>query len=243
MRHFSLITILGTLALFISPLQADISVDEVLSLARSYRGTEPVLEALESIQYFSTVEGEEGQPDSKVNLMVKKPFLQRMETVNQGFISITITNGYEGYGMRKDIETGRQERFILTPQRVDEMIINALENLYFYKGFEHRNGSLKAEGPIDYKGQSAYKTTTTYPSGVAYDRYFDTETGRLYATVSYDGIELIEEGSQKIEGIEFPERIQVHKDGQLIYTVILDHIAVNRDVDDTLFELSSLSLP
>ena len=222
--------------------QTNISVDEVLGLARSYRGTEAALEAVNSIQYFSTAE-KDGQATTKVNLIVKKPFRQRMETVNAGLITVTITNGYEGYGMKKDLEADQQERFILNPKRVDQMIINALENLYFYKGFKHRNGSLQAEGPLLYKEQTVYKMTTTYPSGAYYDRYIDVETGRLLSTVSYDGIHLIEEGTQHINGIAFPEKIQIYTEDQLMYTVVLDHILINGPVNDETFELSSLSLP
>lgn len=221
-----------------SVLNAD-SVNDFLKKARSQLGTESALDSVESIQYVGVVKSNTGEKMSDLELIFEKPNCQKLKEVRGDKVNQTAVNGFEGYVMSVDM-TNPSSRVIqvLRPLQVKRLMANAVENLNFFKGPDHMRGAeIIDEGVTEYNGQQARKIKFQYPLDLYYIRYFNPDNGKLIATISSDGLTMIEKDSLKSSGISFPKSVETYDEtGKLLRSVEFTEVKVNEKLDPSMFD-------
>ncbi len=222
----------------VSVLNAD-SLDDFLKKARAQLGPESKLDSVESIEYKGTVISPTGEEMSKLELIFDKPNRQLLKEIRGEVVNQTAVNGYEGYVMSIDPANPRSPLVqVLRPGQVKRLMANAVENLNFFDGPEKmRGGEIVDEGMTDYNGQTVRKIKFVYPLDLFYVRYFDPNSGKLIATVSSDGLTMVEKNSLNAAGIKFPKTVDTYDEtGKLLRTVEFTEVNVNQKLDPGAFD-------
>lgn len=221
-------------------LQASDAV-QFIAKSRELIGKNSALEGIQTLQYEGVLIDAEGKNQGRLLMQFKKPFKQKVTHETDTGIEITASNGHEGYQMfiSKDGVTPRKLG-VLTHDKVQMLVINAIENLYFFNGYLKRGGRLLDEGQANFLGKPARKFIFRYPSGVDFERYFDPNSAELLGTLSSEGVLNREVEYQQIKGIRFPKKLVASKDGKELYTIVFDKIEVNPEILDQVFEFPSL---
>lgn len=224
---------LGALTLSAEPLE------EFIKKARAQLGTEQALKSVESIHYTAEVSSPTGEKISTLELIFDKPNRQLLREERADQIHQTAVNGFEGYLLSYNPDNPNQKVLrVLPPYQTKRLMSNAVENLNFFNGPTLlRGGKRVDEGLVDYKGQTARKILFEYPQGLVYERYFDPNTGKLLATVSSDGLTMVERKSMQSNGIKFPGVVDTYdSEGTLQRTVEFTEVVVNGDIDPGKFD-------
>lgn len=222
----------------VSSLYAD-SVEDFLKKARSQLGAESALDGVESIHYKGKVISPTGEEMSQLELVFDKPNRQLLKEVRGDVVNQTAVNGYEGYVMSKDPANPNGPMVqVLRPGQVKRLMANAVENLNFFDGPEKMRGAeIIDEGMADYNGKNARKIKFSYPLGLFYTRYFEPDSAKLIATVSSDGLTMMEKNSLTAGGIKFPKTVETYDEtGKLLRTVEFTEVTVNEKVDAGVFD-------
>jgi len=216
-------------------------LDKFVALARSQLGAEAVLQGVDSLQYEGVLYDGEGKRQERVVLQFKKTHKQRITRESADMFEVTATNGHEGYKslVRKD-NSKPPMLGVLSHIQVQTLVINSLENLYFFQGYKLRSGKIEDAGMENFNGVVARKIKFSYPSGTEFTRYFDSKSGELLASMDQEGLMSKDLGKQTVAGIRFPKKLQQSKDGVVKFTIEFDKITVNGDLRDQVFEFPSL---
>ncbi|WP_309399883.1 hypothetical protein [Cerasicoccus maritimus] len=237
MRFYRTIAVLFMVSSF-SALHAD-SLEDFMKKARSQLGTESALDSVETIHYKGKVISPTGEEMSELELVFDKPNRQLLKEVRGDVINQTAVNGYEGYVMSKDPANPNGPMVqVLRPGQVKRLMANAIENLNFFDGPEKMRGAeIIDEGMADYNGETVRKIKFSYPLGLYYTRYFDPKSGKLIATVSSDGLTMVEKNSLSAGGIKFPKTVDTYDEtGKLLRTVEFNEVTVNEKIDAGMFD-------
>ena len=125
-----------------------------------------------------------------------------------GVSEVTAVNGYEGWIRVTDEGSGESSTRVMDFRNVERMLVNTWENLHFFKEPTERFGKTRYLGKVEHRGRDVYKIKTAYPSGSAFTRYFDTQTGELVATETDRGLEVLEIGMIEAGGRKFPRKLE-----------------------------------
>lgn len=214
-----------------------ITVEEVLTLARSRIGTEDQLKKVESIRFIGRINDGKGG-GSPIELTMQKPSSQRLETVSAGYANTIATNGEEGYMMMSPLGESEEKPVIklLNTDRVRKMRVNTIENLNFFQTKGLLRGNVEYKGLSIKRGKRCYKLLTTYPGGLSFMRFIDMKTGKLMTTLDYDEIEVVEEGEILVEGVLLPKTINAFQEGKIISSVTFERIILNPKLDKDYFD-------
>jgi len=226
---------------FTSSVQAaDSQVKEVLSFARSYLGDEASLNAVESLRFageFSYGEGQVG----KIEILMEKPChqLQVMHT-GESVIEVGLDD-IEAW--KKTYREGSPDKFrLLMAQLVElkRLRANCFENLNFYSTKRIPGRRIDYLGKVEVDGIEAHQVRFSYGS-VSFTRHFDVETGQLVMTRLENGEEIREDGEIEVAGIRFPKKLITRSADGDINIITFKTIEVNPEIDDTIFEVPSLT--
>lgn len=214
-------------------------VDAFLKKARAHLGPESTLEGVETISYHGVVMSPTGEKLSDLVLYFDAPNRQLLQEKRENVINQTAVNGYEGYVMSKDPTDPKKEIIqVLRPIQTKRLMFNAIENLNFFEGAEKiRGGEIIDEGVVDYNGKPARKIRFNYPFELYYVRYFNPDSGELLATISSDGLTMVEQHKIQAGGITFPKTVDTYDEtGALLRTVEFTEIKVNEQLQPGLFD-------
>ena len=53
-------------------------------------------------------------------------------------------------------------------------------------------------------------------------------------------VTMVEEGTQQVAGINFPEKTESYNNDQLVRTIVFDKITVNGEIDNSKFQVPSI---
>ena len=207
-----------------------------LELARSFFGPEEKLKAVTSIYYDGKIVDPSGKGSGTFRLYLKKPYCQRMEIQIGDVRTITAVNGAEGYRQQINQTTGRGRMGILHPTQVEKIIVNTVENLYFLKGTQKRNGNVSFLGKADLQGRECYKLKFIYRDTLFYERYVDLENGKILSTEDERGVTVYQRGEIYSGGIRFSKSIESFKDKKHLNTIHFQKIMVNVPMKDVFFD-------
>lgn len=232
----------GFVCLFGASFLSATSAEQTLQRARDYVGEDSRLRAVNALQFEGTVMDPEGKQIGKMRLQFKKPYQQRATVWLPMGKEIKATNGYEGFAVLHFEDKSKAPRMqVYDFGKVQEMIINAAENLYFFEGYKQRRGTLVDGGIVEFDGKKAHKLRFEYPHDMWFERYFDPETGQLYGTLIHNGRMSKEKEPTVVDGIRLPQRLMGFKDGELEYEIYFDTILINPELPQSLFEYPSLN--
>jgi hypothetical protein len=221
------------LLLFLCPC---LLANDALDLARAFFGPPEKLQSVNSIYYEGKIINPSGEGSGTFGLYLKKPFFQRMEIHVGDVITVTAVNGSEGYRQQSNMITGKGRLGILHPAQVEKIIVNTVENLYFLKGFEIRNGRIGFQGKADFKGQACYKLKFFYRANLFYERFVELETGKVLATRDERGITVYQRGEISSGGIRFSRSVESYKGDKHLNTIHFKKILINSPMKDEIFD-------
>ena len=210
--------------------------NDALDLARAFFGPPEKLQSVNSIYYEGKIMNPSGEGSGTFRLYLKKPFFQRMEIHVGDVITVTAVNGSEGYRQQSDKITGKGRLGILHPAQVEKIIVNTVENLYFLKGSEKRNGRISFQGKADFKGQACYKLKFFYRDNLFYERFVELETGKILATRDERGITVYQRGEIFSGGIRFSRSVESYKGDKHLNTIHFKKILINSPMKDEIFD-------
>lgn len=211
----------------------------MIAKARSFYGAEVDLNAIRSIHYRGRLTSTESQPEGKptsvearVEIIVQKPYQQRIVATAPEKVEITALDDYEGW---QRIEDPRNREFgrmgLLSKEQVKRLRANTWEQLAFYKGIEQKGGAVIDHGLVDLDGKTARKLEFVHDEDIIFTRYFDPVSGQLLQTETEQGARIREDGELRAGGVRFPQRVittLLLANGTLrVVTVEFDSVTVN----------------
>ena len=176
----------------------------------------------------------------------KRPDKIRTEVEMQGMKMKTVINGKEGWTMNPMM--GATE-----PQKIPESQMESAtgdsdffdSELFDYAGKGHTVVKLD---DAEVNGKSAYVLQLNHKNGQSVKYYIDKSNYLILKTsahVKNMGVEVDVDSYHKdykeVNDIPFAHTIEVYSNGQLFQTTKITAIELNKDVDDTMFEKSSLT--
>ena len=232
------------LVAFLLLVQAQASLDDVEAIvrkARTYLGDESQLKAVHALQFRGkvTLYQENTTKEGEVILTLRKPYSQKVEFIFPDQSMVTGFNGYEGY----EYVEGKYEDG--TPYRVIHSIglddarrnkAAALENLSFFRPFTFTGDNVKDRGVVTVNGVSTRRVDFIHNDTYVFSRFFDLDTGDLLKSQLDTGIVTIETGEIIANGIRFSDTILGQVDGNTIYEMVFDNIAVNPAIEPDFFD-------
>lgn len=221
---------------FLTSILGAMTPDEAVAKMRKHLATESTLENIETLRYQGTINLVDGTIN-KFLVAYKKPFLQVVEIENDEMIMRRSMDGYQGFVEQKTKATGKIRQGIMGLDIYNSMVIEAIENLYFFKGSPIFPMEVTIIEPsLQYEGKDALVIKFQHSYGIFYERTINKATGDILSSTSHNGVRLVEVGEQFIDGIRFPEKLENYdKDGKLVNSFNFDSIEVNPNLDDSYF--------
>ena len=207
----------------------------ILALARKAFGPEKKLISIKSLYYEGRIVDPAGKANGLFKLYLRKPYHQRMEIEVDEVLTVTAINGLEGYRQMLHKPSGKSRLGILNPQQVEKIIVNTIENLFFLKGTEHRNGKIIFEGKTELQGKECYILKFQYRNNLFFERFIDLESGKILATRDERGVLVYQRGEIFSDGIRFSKSVESYLKEKHINTIHFQHIEVNKVMKDELF--------
>jgi hypothetical protein len=223
----------------------------VLGLARAYLGPESTLEGIESIHFVGSVRRVDpdavGTPPVVValDMIFAKPLRQRLVITGPKASRTTVLDGYDAWDLVQETADPSKFRLTwLTAAEIKTLRANTWENLYYFRAPD--GGVVEDKGPETIDGVPCERVDFTHGPGILYERYFDTDTGRLVLTVK--GPEKIREsGEIRADGVRFAKTIvsttRAPSGKDIVTTVTFDSVTLNETLRAGLFSVPSTPSP
>jgi len=243
--------ILFPFLLLLSSLRAD--TDQVISLARSFLGTESSLNAIKAVRYAGTLvsstttpEGEPIESTARIEIIFAGPYYQRITITSGDRIETTALDDFEAWQRVQNPENADQWRLtLLDTAQIRRLRANTWENLSFFKGLDSRGGDVEDLGRITVDGSRLHKLSFDHGYGIVFYRYFDPVTGRLVYSETDTGARIEEAGENYIKGVRFPDQVvttTTRPDGTVQRVQVnFDEVEVNPTIDRRLFRVPSIA--
>jgi hypothetical protein len=222
----------------------------VIGLARAYLGPESTLDAIKSIHYSGTLDrldpdhAEKGPRHALLDLVIVKPSRQRQVVRGEKATETTVLDGYDAWVLLQDnVVPSRQTLTWLSADDIRALQASTWENLYFFRGLKGE-GAIEDKGPATIDGVACERVDFIHSGGIAFERYFDRDTGRLVYTVR--GPETIREsGEIRVDGIRFPKTVvsarRTASGKDIVSTVIFEKIVLNEPQEADAFAIPSVA--
>jgi hypothetical protein len=203
-----------------------VPADEVIEIARNYIGLDEEMRAVETLYYRGTLSL--GDVEIGLEMFLRKPAYQVLRLQYPNFVEVLVLDGVEAFILREEFGTRRRVVELVPFDRVQIVVANTVENLYFFDLEDHRNASVVESVLTDLNGTPAYRLVTQHSGGVRITRFFDRFSGRLLQTLGADGSTSMESGLLWSNNMRFPARVDtVLVDGGSTYFIDFEEILVN----------------
>lgn len=231
----------------------------IIAKARAYLGPESVLDSVNSIHMVGSLTA---SPDNSaapqrmtVDIIIQKPDRESILIVQKDRIIHTALDAFEGSQEAQDkpapgqtsIDLRKTYRLtILSPEQVESLRVDVLEQIWFYHGPMHEGGQIEDRGSATTDGIATEKIAFVYGPKNTYVRQFDQSTGRLVYSEINGVSKIRQSGEIMAGGIRFPKQIDVTdvingKDSTKTYT--FDKITVNESFPESLFAVPDILPP
>ncbi len=182
-------------------------IKETIEKARAYLGDSNKLDSITSIHYKGSLLYSSGDLGT-IEMVYQKPMKQRMVAVIGDRKEVSVLNKSEGWTtFERVVDSVPLSMEIFDPIRILIMQASVREAFGFFKKPNVRNGEITYEGKETVKGRECVVLTYHHGDGIAYRRFFDSETGRVLRTLDSKGVEYVEEGEIMVEGVRFPKKM------------------------------------
>jgi hypothetical protein len=225
----------------------------ILAKARNYLGGDAVLNGVNSVHFFGSIDMVETPPaannpgKSSIEIIFQKPCQHRLVVSSEKSVDIT---GLDNYFAWRRVEPvgARAKNVSMGKEQIKRLRANTWENLSFYRGIESRGGEMLDRGESDVDGVKCRKIVFSYGPGIEFVRYFDLATGRLVLTETMPVGSIREEGEIMVAGVRFPRKLiatsTAGADGKVrVINITFDRIALNETFPASTFEQPLISGP
>jgi len=210
----------------------------IIDRARATVGTESALNDLVTLRLVGRLEPADRKILSATILIIaRKPCCQRMEIRVDDIVETTILKEEEAYIIRSNLNAEASRMRELTGPELDRIRYSTRQ---FFKYFrpDHRRGEKVSLVGIEARhGKRCYKLSYRYPDGHETIRFFSLEDDQLVSTITGNGVESVGKGSQVVDGIKFPRRIEYHEDDRKLHTIVFEKIYVNQPLASGIFDI------
>lgn len=241
------------LPLVLLAVSARADVDQTISLARSYLGSEAALNAVTTVSYKGTLvssstnaAGEAQSTTATIEILFAAPFYQRIRITSPERVETTALDDYEAWQRISNPADAEQWRMtLLDTVQIRRLRANTWENLSFFKGIDRIGGEVEDLGMVEVDGKRLQKLSFNHGYGIVFFRFFDPVTGRLVQSETDTGARIIESGENFIKGVRFPDQVvtvSTRADGsEQRVQVDFETIEVNRPVDRKDFRVPTIT--
>ena len=213
---------------------ADPEVLVILKKARSYVGTESVLDSVQSLKFKGTITTANGDVGG-IEINLRSPFQQLQILSGNGVVQEFGLNDYDAW--KKVYRSDNPDEYNLIPSnpgQLKRVRANTFENLKFFSSDTNYQRKLEYLGQEIISGESVKRVKVVYGS-MYYIRNFKASTGQLILTEIETGEHIQEQGEIRVAGIKFPKTLISLIDGEEIHRINFDSMEVNPDLEDSLF--------
>ncbi|HXR33452.1 MAG TPA: hypothetical protein VN830_07080 [Verrucomicrobiae bacterium] len=186
--------------------------------------------------------GAEAKPGA-FTFRAKKPNRYYTEIQNEGKTLIESYNGKSAWHQAEDGEIGT----LLGPQALE---IEAAAEYYNARlqALAKRKIGAAFKGHAQVHGRDALRVELTYPTGVRWEVYFDSQTHLIAeekATIAGIPQDIFYDDYRNVDGVKLPHKLELHR-GNDTYAVSVTRAAVNDTVGERVFDFpkkSQVQLP
>lgn len=215
-----------------------VGVSDVIDRARATIGSEAALDALVTLEFVGRLEPDDPEmPSATLLIIARKPLSQRLEVKVDDIVETTILDGNRGCIIRSNLNAEASQMRDLTEPELKRVIYSTRQFFNFYRP-DFKNGEkVSLVGTETYRNTRCHKLLYEYPNGLKTYRYFSVADDTLVSTISENGLESVGNGSQTVEGITFPERIEYYEGDRKLHTIVLDAVEVNKPLTAGIFNI------
>lgn len=216
------------------------SARDVINRARATLGSDAKLDAVVTLKMLGTLEPADPKvPAATILIIARKPCSQRLEIRMDDMVETTILNGRKACIIRSNLGAEASQMRKLTEPELERVVYSTRQLFNFYRP-DFKNGEkVSYEGMVTHRDRRAHKIKYKYPEGAETVRYFSVEDDTLVASISDNGVESVNRGSQVVKGIKYPESIDYYEDGRKLHTIELKEVSVNEPLAAGIFEVPS----
>ena len=216
------------------------SVQDIVQRARATVGDESALNGLQSLRMRGGLKPADPEaPTATLLIVAREPGSQRLELKRAGWVETTLLNGGQGCVIRTDLNDAarRSQMRGMTEAHRQRMTFSTRQLFNFYTADFKRGERITYAGIEARRGVSCHKLLYAYAQGRVTTRYFAVNDDTLVSTVTDDGVESVELGSQIVGGIKFPQQVEYYRDGNKLHTIVLTKIEVNPPLPPEIFKI------
>lgn len=185
----------------------------------------------------------QGSIEIPITGYTKRPNKVRMEGSFQGLTFVSAYNGEQGWHLNPFM--GDTLPQLSTDEEMDELKDQADIDGMLYN-YKEKGYTLELADTANFEGQKVYLLKLTKPNGNVYTHYMDAENFVILKTVSKvkakgveQEVETLFSNYKPVEGIILPFNIENKVAGNTVAQFVFDSFALNGDVADSLFDMSS----
>lgn len=232
--YLALFTVVSSLAV-----QAQTTAKEVISRARATTATEQTLNDLVTLQIVGQVIAKDAKmPSATVYIAARKPLSQRMVVRSGDIEETTIISGKRAVIVRSQIDHKQGQMRELSGAELQRIKSSTHDLFGYYRPDYKRGEKVEYHGIEQRRGQRCHKLIYRYPERAGETvRYFAVNDDTLVSVVTNNGIESVEIGEQTVDGIKFPERIEFYLNNQMLHTLLVKEVKVNKPLPADVFDM------
>ncbi len=228
--------------LFALPLRSD-EARKILDQYWKASGGSKIISRLQTLAVDGTVLATGEEVPGTYTFKVKKPNRLYAELRTNGKTLIESYNGKSAWreGMDGEIST------LLGPSALEMETASEYYNLRMQLLGKHKIGvAYKGESPV--RGRPARELELTFPTGVAWQVYFDPQTHLILEERSQvEGLprDIYYDDYRAVDGVKVPYKIELHR-GDATYQISVTRVAVNETIGERVFDFpikSQVQLP
>lgn len=217
---------------------------EIINRGRATLGSNAALDGLVTLNFSGRLEPADPRvPDASILVIARKPSSQRLEIRVDDMVETTIMNGRAGCIIRSNLNAEASRMRELTEPELKRVLYSTKQFFNFYRPDSKNGEKVSYEGITTHRGVRAHRLLYSYPNGLKTMRYFSVDKDMLVSVVAENGVESVNIGSQMVEGINFPERIEYYEGDRKLHTIVLAAVQVNKPLPAGIFDIPRPSAP
>jgi len=221
----------------------DPRVEAAIARARAHLGEEQALDAVVSIRIEGPLAYSDGTAGT-AEIIYQKPLRHKFVAEIGDFREISALYGTEAWQRVEKIgDDSLASMGFYNADDIRHLQASVREALGFFKPSATPEGRVSYQGAAEVRGRLAVVLRYDHGRGIWYDRHFDRETGRLLLTETDRSISIVEEGSQRVGGIRFPEKLVTRVgQGETAQSIelVYESVSLNETFPDEIFAVPSL---
>ncbi|MGB0415355.1 MAG: hypothetical protein ACPGKS_00750 [Coraliomargarita sp.] len=213
---------------------------EVVQRARATVATEERLKNLVTLKITGRiVPADPAAPEAIVHMVARKPRSQRLEVRVGEVVETTILSGNEACMIRSNLSDDKSHRMRNLSDAERQRISVSTRQMFSYFRPHYRGGEqIVYEGIEQRRGVRSHKLVYQYPDqGPSTTRFFAVNDDTLVSVITDQGVESVEIGTQLVDGIKFPEKIEYYQGNQRLHTLVLQKVKVNKPLREDVFDI------